>query len=95
MKFGRWIFRLLLACTLAVGFGYLPYKAYGPQGVGKALRLMNDLDRLQRRNTELRRNNHVLRKRITKLKQDRAIIEQVARDELGMVRPEDIVFQLQ
>lgn len=95
MKFGRWIFRLVLACGLAIGLGYLPYKAYGPQGMGKALRLEHDLDTLTRRNRELRRENQVLRRRIKQLNDDRAVIEKVAREELGMVRPEDIVFQLQ
>jgi len=93
VRYGRWIIRLVLASVLAVGFGYLPYRAYGPQGVSKALRLMHDLELVERRNVDLKRENHVLHRRIRQLKQDRAVIEQVARDELGLVRPDDIVFQ--
>jgi cell division protein FtsB len=92
---GRWIFRLALACALAVALGYLPYRAgYGPDGVTRALRLESDLNQLVGSNKKLRKENHALRKKIKSLKTDRSVIEQVARDELGMVRPEDIVFQL-
>jgi cell division protein FtsB len=73
----------------------MPYRAgYGPDGVTRALQLESDLDQLVRGNRKLRKENRALRKKIKSLKTDRGVIEQVARDELGMVRPEDIVFQL-
>ncbi len=91
----RWLFRLLLAGFLAVGVGYLPYRAYGPGGVGRTLRLERDLEGLEESNRRLQEENHRLRQRVRSLREDRQAIEQVARDELGLVRPEDVVFQFE
>jgi len=89
----RWVFRLLLAGVLAIGLGYLPYRVYGPSGMARALRLERELDQLVESNGRLERENRRLRQQIHNLKQDTSYIEQVARDELGMVRPGDVVFQ--
>ena len=91
----RWLFRLLLAAFLAVGVGYLPYRAYGPGGVARTLRLQHDLEGLEEGNHRLQEENLRLRMRIRSLREDRQAIEQVARDELGLVRPEDVVFQFE
>ncbi len=91
----RWSVRLLLALGLAVGIGYLPYRAYGPQGLTRTLRLERDLRDLDERNRQLQEENHRLRGRAHALREDRAAIERVARDELGLVRPEDLVFQFE
>lgn len=91
----RWSLRLALAATLALAIGYLPYKAYGPGGVARALRLERDLQRLEESNRQLWGQNHQLRQHIQSLKDDREAIEAVARDELGLVRPEDIVIQFE
>ena len=80
---------------LAVCIGYLPYRFYGPEGVARALRLETDLQRLREGNERLQRDNQLLRQQIHRLKGDRSFIEQVARDELGMVRPEDLLFHIQ
>ncbi len=88
----RWIFRLVLAAVLAVGLGYMPFSAFGPDGVAKALRLEQDLSKLEVKNQELRQENTDLQRQVESLRVDRGAIERVARDELGMVRPEDIVF---
>ncbi len=93
--FRRWLFRFLSAAALAVGIGYLPYKAYGPGGVARALRLEKDLKELEESNKKLQEQNHVLLQRIQSLKDDRSAIEQVAREELGLVRPEDVVFKFE
>lgn len=91
----RWVLRLALAAMLAVGVGYLPYRAYGPEGVSRMLRLQRDLEALEQGNLKLADENYRLRQRVKSLKEDREIIERVARDELGLVRPEDIVFQFE
>ena len=93
--FRRWLFRFLSAAALALGIGYLPYKAYGPSGVAQALRLEKDLKELEESNKKLQEENYVLIQRIQSLKDDRNAIERVARDELGLVRPEDVVFKFE
>ena len=90
---GRWLLRIGMALVLAIGIGYLPYRVYGPNGVSRVHRLERDLQQLEEANTSLEHKNQALRQQIRSLKHDRSYIEQVARDELGMVRPGDIVFQ--
>jgi len=85
--------RLALAGVLAIAMGYLPYRVYGPDGVARVQRLEQDLTELDEANRALERENQQLRLQIHSLKRDRHTIERVARDELGMVRPGDIVFQ--
>ncbi len=92
MAIGRWVFRVVLALPLAMAIGYLPYRAYGPEGIGQVRRLEAELQRVDRQNTSLRAENRALQLRIGQLKQDRRAIERVARDELGLVRPSDLVF---
>lgn len=91
----RWSLRVLLAGCLALGLGYLPYRAYGPQGLSKVVRLERELARLKAKNQGLRQMNRELRLQIEGLKDDTAAIERVARDELGLVRPADVVFQFE
>ncbi len=88
----RWILRLTLAAALAVGLGYVPFAALGPHGVARALRLEQDLSGLEEKNEALRQQNKELQRQVERLRKDRGAMEQVARDELGLVRPEDIVF---
>ena len=84
--------RLALALALAIGIGYLPYRAYGPDGVARALRLEREHLQLVEDNARLRRENRSLARRIQRLKDDHRAIERVARDELGLVREQDMVF---
>jgi len=90
---GRWLLRFVLAGVLAVGIGYLPYRVYGPEGVARALRLERELSQLEEENDKLQLDNQTLRYQINSLKSDRTYIGRVARDELGLVRPGDVVFQ--
>ena len=91
----RWTLRVLLAATLAVGLGYLPYQAYGPKGVGRVLRLEREYDELVRQSQRLERDNRQLRVQIGELRRSRPALERVARDELGLVRSNDLVFQFE
>lgn len=91
MALFRWTFRIVLAAAMAVGLGYLPYHTHGPEG--RANRLAAEYERLVETNLELQRDNRALARQIRGLKDDLSAIERVARDELGLVRPGDIVFQ--
>jgi len=91
----RWILRLALSVSLAVALGYLPYRAYGPSGVGRVLQLRQQLRQITAENERLASDNAALIGRIRALKGDQRAIERVARDELGLVRENDIVFQFE
>jgi len=88
----RWIFRLVIATAVAIGLGYMPYRAYGPGGVGRVLRLERDRTSIVEGNTKLERDNRRLRYQIRRLKNDRHAIERVARDDLGLAGANDLVF---
>ncbi|MCK5796582.1 MAG: septum formation initiator family protein [Deltaproteobacteria bacterium] len=92
MPIRRWLFRVALALPLAVIIGYLPYRAYGPVGGGQVGRLEAELTRATKENSALKKENVSMRQEIHQLKTDRRAIERVARDELGLVRPTDLVF---
>jgi cell division protein FtsB len=89
----RWLCRLGLAALLAGAVGYLPYRASG--GIGRAMRLERQLSAVVDENLRLEQENQDLRRRIERLKNDKQAIERVARDELGLVHPDDLVFQTQ
>jgi cell division protein FtsB len=88
----KWLLRMTLAVAIAIGIGYVPYRAYGPQGVGKALRLERELADLAGENAKISQENRKLRRQIDVLRSSPRAAERVARDELGLVRPEDMVF---
>jgi cell division protein FtsB len=87
--------RIVLAGALAVGLGYLPYRLSGPRGVVRALKLKDELARTVAENARLADENEQLLQRIERLKNDPRAIERVARDELGLVRPNDVIFSFE
>mgnify|MGYP001598520829 CR=1 FL=1 len=81
-----------MAAVIAGAIGYVPYRLYGKGGVGHVLRLQRDLEGLTAANLRLAEENGRLRRRIQQLREEPAAVERVARDELGLVRPNDLVF---
>jgi len=69
--------------------------ALDPQGLRHARRLQVDLERIQAENEQLRAGNGRLRMELRRLADDPAVLERVAREELGLVRPGDVVFRLE
>lgn len=82
----------MLAGALAVGIGYLPYHFYGPQGVGRVARLEHEHRALLAETGRLAQQNKELAQEIRELRSNRRAAERVARDELGLVRPSDLIF---
>lgn len=77
---------------LAAGLAYVPYQAYGPSGIGRVLQLERDLERLARENRQVAQHNARMRLQIRRLRESELELERVARDELGLVRENDLVF---
>jgi cell division protein FtsB len=91
----RWIVRVVLASALAFGVGYVPLRVLGGGGLQRARRLGEDLDRLKKDIEEQKRVNARLRDEAAALGDDPAAIERVARDQMGLVREGEIVFQFE
>lgn len=65
------------------------------RGFRRYLGLRNDLRTLEERNQELSSLNDSLKREIAALRKEPAALERAAREELGYVKPGEIVFHLE
>jgi cell division protein FtsB len=65
------------------------------KGFRRYLALRQDLEGLQARNRTLSEQNEALRQEIQALRKDPAALERAAREELGYVKPGELVFHLE
>ena len=79
-----------LLLTAAIG---VPLKVFDHRGLDRVERLGQELELLEEANLRIRRENDALRKQIHAFHSDPEYIEKVARDELGMVGPDEIIYQ--
>jgi cell division protein FtsB len=68
--------------------------ALDPEGLRKALRHEREGERLARENAALEARVHRLRREVKALSGDPAALERAAREELGYVRPGELVYKL-
>jgi cell division protein FtsB len=97
-----WFRRLGIAAIVAVALGYLPYQLYSSSGLQRLFRLRAERDALHAANLKLYEANQRLRSELDALSDEpnglglsRAAIERMARDELNLVRPGEVVIQLE
>jgi cell division protein FtsB len=90
----RWASRLGLAFVLAAGLAYLPYRLLDSPGVRQAPQLSNELAETREAIESLRIENERYRREIDALKNEPEAIEDIARSELGMVRPGEVVIRV-
>lgn len=64
-----------------------------PQGLPRMRSLQTELDGVSTENAELRREIVALRADVQSLRDDPKAVERIARDELGLVRKSEVVFQ--
>jgi cell division protein FtsB len=85
MKAGKFLLLFLILMGSVILFG--------SRGVLDNYRLNQKLLDLQKGNEEIVARNDALKKEILLLRNDMRYIEKVARDELGMVKPNDRVYR--
>ena len=93
VAFYRFARILLILLLLGLGAVAVPLKIFDTNGMDRVDRLSRELDTLKEGDTALKRENELLRSRIRAFHADPNYIERVARDELGMVGPDEIVYQ--
>jgi cell division protein FtsB len=86
LRFFIWGFVLLLI-TLSL------FSIFGDRGAIHLWRLEEEKKRLDERNFALQKENEGLRDRIHRLRYDDLYLEQVAREELGLVRPGEVIYR--
>jgi cell division protein FtsB len=94
-RWQRWALRMALATGLAVGLAYLPYRLLDGDAARKAQSLREQHQRAVAGSRVLAEENERLRYEIEALKSDASAIEDIAREELGMVRPGEIILRME
>ena len=71
----------------------LGFTVFGENGLINLVRYKKRAQALVQEAARLKKENQRLRREIERLKTDPAFIERLAREELGMVKPGELVFQ--
>lgn len=90
----RWLWRLGAAAVIAGALAYIPYRVYGSEGYAHYRRLVRELAELDRGNAAVAAENARLARQVRRLRADPRAVAEVARNELGMVAPGEIVIQI-
>lgn len=94
-RWQRWALRMVLATCLAIALAYLPYRLLDNAIARKAQELREQYQRTAAASSVLAEENERLRHEIEALKSDVTAIEDIVREELGMVRPGEIILRLE
>jgi len=71
----------------------VPVMILAPEGLPRLRSLSKELGQVEGENAELRQQIQHLRGRVRHLREDPVAVERIARDELGLVRTSEVVFQ--
>ena len=85
----RWLF-YFLACSIVL---LSLYTIVGDRGAIHLWRLQGEKAKLDGQNYRLHRDNEALRQRIFRLRNDDAYLEMIAREELNLVRPGEVIYR--
>lgn len=85
--------RALPAALLAVSLVAVPVLVASPSGLSRLGHLQAERNRVDREVAQVTREIEQLRAEVARSKSDPTAIERLARDELGLVRQTEIVFQ--
>jgi cell division protein FtsB len=85
--------RVLPVAILVVAVVGAPVLIFSPTGLPRLRGLQKELADVEDENAELRRQIESLRGRVARLRDDPAAVERIARDDLGLVRQTEVVFQ--
>jgi cell division protein FtsB len=85
--------RTLPIGMLTLALVAVPVLVLEPAGLPRLRALQKELDAVNAENDELRRDVVRLRVEVRDLRDDPAAVERIARDQLGMVRKSELVFQ--
>lgn len=83
----------IIYVVLTVLFSFSLFTAFGDRGFLHLWRLLQEKKRIDHENFLLQRENEILRDQARRLRRDDLYLEKVAREELGLVRPGEIVYR--
>jgi len=85
--------RALPASILVVAATSVPVLVLRPDGLPRMRSVERELSSVQAENRGLRRDIGDLKVEVRRLRDDPTAVERIARDQLGMVRKSEVVFQ--
>lgn len=94
-RFALVVERILPIAILLLALIGAPFMIFSREGLPRLRGLERELEGVQEENKALQREIDELRGHVERLRDDPAAIEQIARDELGLVRPSEVVFQFE
>jgi cell division protein FtsB len=92
-RFAIFLERALPIAILGLALVAVPILVFEPQGLPRLRGLQRELADVNAENAELRRNVAKLRVEVRELRDNPAAVERIARDQLGLVRKSEVVFQ--
>ena len=90
-----WSLRIGAALLLAAFVGYVPYRLYVRTGLQQHISLRRELRTLMENNDKVRRENSELRLQLLRVQEDDTELERVARDELGLIHSDELLFMVE
>lgn len=78
---------------LALALVAVPLRILDQEGLPRYRALRGELSELRQANAATRREIRALKRRVERLRSDPAAVEAIARDELGMLREGETLFQ--
>src|SRR5277367_2397655 len=87
--------RVLPVAILVVAVVGAPVLIFSPQGLPRLRGLEKELADVDDENADLRRDIDALHGRVARLRDDPGAVERIARNNLGLVRQTEVVFQFQ
>lgn len=85
--------RILPIGVLILALVGAPIMIFAPEGLPRLRGLERELAGVDAENRQLQRESDELRSYVARLRDDPAAVERIARDDLGLVRQSDVVFQ--
>lgn len=83
-----------LPVVLLVGTAVVvPMKLHDDSGYKRVQRISAELEALNATNRRIRRENESVRKQIEAIQSDPDYIENIARNEMGMIGPDEVIYQ--
>jgi len=85
----------LLSALLAGAVAFLPQHIYAGSGGDDLARVVREEDQLKQENAELVREIELLRAEVNALKRDPAEVARIAREDLNLIYPDEVVFEVE
>jgi cell division protein FtsB len=85
--------KIMLAVIFIAMFNFLLVILFGDKGLVELQRLGRVYQQLSKGNERLTRENSQMYRSVDRLQNDPAFVENIARQELGMIRPDELIFK--